>query len=230
MNMNRTTLRHVLAASLVAGALFAAASPAGEPKELMNSVGMKLMRIESGSFLMGQDGPAADYHMTRHAARCDDADWDERPAHRVKIGAPFHMAATEVTLAQYRQFKPQWRTGKGSDDEAVAGVSWSDAMQFCKWLSAKEKRTYRLPTEAEWEYACRAGTTTLFNTGDKLPAGFQKWFGASKHRELYFKDDKLPPEYAADRGKPSLRVAQTPANGWGLFDMHGNLNKIMQYT
>jgi formylglycine-generating enzyme required for sulfatase activity len=192
-------------------------------KDWVNSIGMKLVRIEPGTFRMGQDGPQADYKMWAHPAKCDDADWDERPAHRVTITGPFYMGATEVTLAQYRQFRPDHRKGQGADDEAVTFVSWHDAVKFCEWLSAKERRTYRLPTEAEWEYACRAGTQTLFHTGDSLPAGFHKWFGDIGYRERYFKGPPYPAEYRMAAGRPVLRVAQTPANAWGLFDMHGNV-------
>ncbi len=198
---------------------------AAEPNTLVNSIGMKMVPIPAGSFVMGQDGPAADYRMTKHPEKFNDADWDERPAHKVNISAPFRIGSTEVTLAQYRQFEPGYRVGKGEDDSAVTGISWQEAVSFCEWLSAKEKRTYRLPTEAEWEYACRAGTTTIFNTGDALPAGFQKWFGGAGFRERYFPDGKMPPDYRVEAGKVSLRVAQTPANAWGLFDMHGNVSE-----
>ena len=189
---------------------------------ITNSLGMKLAQIPAGSFLMGQDGPAADYNVKKHAGKFDDADWDERPAHRVTISAPFAIGTTEVTLAQYRQFQPKHSGDRGAADDAVADVSWNDAVKFCEWLSAKEKRTYRLPTEAEWEYACRAGTTTLFHTGDALPAGFHKWFADIGLRDRFFPDGKLPPEFRVD-AKSSVRVAQTPANAWGLFDMHGNV-------
>ncbi len=190
---------------------------------LTNSLAMVLVSIAPGSFVMGQDGPAADYQMTKHAAKCDDADWDERPAHRVTITREFFMGATEVTLGQYRKFKPDFRADGGADDEAVTGVTWSDAVKFCEWLSAQEGKTYRLPTEAEWEWACRAGTTTPYNTGERLPDGFQKWFGGLGRGDRYFTDGKLPRDYQHMKGKPAPRVAQTPANALGLFDMHGNV-------
>ena len=197
-----------LAVLIAMGGLAMTAHAAGS-KETVNSIGMRLVRIEPGTFHMGQDGPAADYRMDKHPGKFDDADWDERSAHRVTISAPFFMGATEVTLAQYRQFRPDHRKGQGADDEAVTFVSWHDAVEFCEWLSAKEGRTYRLPTEAEWEYACRAGTQTLFNTGDSLPAGFHKWFGDVGFRERYFKDGRYPAEYRVASGRPVLRVAQT---------------------
>ncbi len=191
---------------------------------ITNSLGMKLAPVSPGSFTMGQDGPAADYKVKDHAAKFDDADWDERPAHKVTVSAAFHIAATEVTLGQYRQFDPK-NGGKGADDEAVTGVTWNDAVSFCEWLSKKEQRTYRLPTEAEWEYACRAGTTTLFHTGDALPAGFHQWPPDIGLRDRFFPDGKLPPEFRPKTARLTLRVAQTPANAWGLFDMHGNVSE-----
>jgi sulfatase modifying factor 1 len=197
-------------------------SPAAEaPRELTNSIGIKLVAIAPGHFVMGQDGPLADHRMTKHPGKYDDADWDERPAHPVTIKTAFSIGTTEVTLAQYRHFQPAYRAGKGADDEAVTGVTWEDAVKFCQWLSMKEGRPYRLPTEAEWEYACRAGTTTLFNVGDQLPDGFQKWFGDAVTRERYFKKH-MTPEYRVEETR-SLKVAQMPPNAWGLFDLHGNV-------
>ncbi|MGC9523445.1 MAG: SUMF1/EgtB/PvdO family nonheme iron enzyme [Anaerolineae bacterium] len=152
------------------------------------------MRIEPGSFQMGS------------AAN----DYDERPVHEVTLSSPFLMAATPVTNAQYERFDPSHRRLRGKrglstgDDEAVIFVSWHDAVAFCEWLSAREGRPYRLPTEAEWEYACRAGTSTPYSTGDTLPAVY--------HRAQGFSWDPEPVD---------LTVGRTPANAWGLHDMHG---------
>ena len=189
---------------------------------ITNSIGMKLVPIAPGSFTMGQDGPAADYKVKEHPAKYDDADWDEKPAHRVRITQPFHMATTEITLGQFRQYKPAFRGSEGNADDAVNGISWDQAMAFCQWLSVKEGKTYRLPTEAEWEYACRAGTTTLFHVGDTLPVGFQLWSDQGGFRERFFQDTPLPKEYRS-ASKRDLRVAQSAPNAWGLHDMHGNL-------
>ncbi len=194
---------------------------ANEP--ITNSIGMKLVRIEPGSFLMGQDGPAADYKMSVHPTKDDAADVDEKPVHRVTLSTAFQIGMTEVTLGQYRQFKPDFHGNKGGADEAVMDVSWNDAVAFCEWLSVKEHQPYRLPTEAEWEYACRAGTTTVFNLGDHLPDGFQKWRFNDGRIPRYFKDNQLSHEYRDWPKKNPLQVAQTPANAWGLFDMHGNV-------
>jgi len=93
-------------------------------------------------------------------------------------------------------------------------VSWHDAVRFCQWLAKKEGLPYRLPTEAEWEYACRAGTTTCYHTGDTLPQALRKnpresWYPDPRRRQR--QGDVVP-----------LVVGQTPANAWGLRDMHGN--------
>ncbi len=206
---------------LFATALFAS-SLLAEP--LTNSIGMKLVPIAPGRFTMGQDGPAADYNVKKHAAKFDDADWDEKPAHRVAISASFAISATEVTQEQYRKFQPNHAAGRGADDDAAMGMTWNEAVKFCEWLSEKESKTYRLPTEAEWEYACRAGTTTLFHTGDALPVGFHQWPEDIGLRERFFPTG-LPPDYRATSEKLTLRVAQLPANAWGLYDMHGNVSE-----
>jgi formylglycine-generating enzyme required for sulfatase activity len=172
------------------------------PGGFVNSVGMKLVRIEPGEFVMGQ-GEAP----PRMQEEWLERDWDESPAHRVKITRTFHLGAREVTNAQYERFDPGHRSlrGKAADDDPVVLVTWPRAMDFCGWLSEKEGKPYRLPTEAEWEYACRAGTTTRFNTGDTITPA-QANFGIS-------------PE-----GRPcrTVPVGRYPPNAWGLHDMHGN--------
>jgi formylglycine-generating enzyme required for sulfatase activity len=109
---------------------------------ITNSVGMKLVPIAAGEFVMGSDQKPAN--------------WDEKPRHRVGITVPFYMAETEVTAEQFRQFKPDAVLNDAYAPYA-AGMSWNDAVAYCAWLSARENRHYRLPTEAEWEYVCRAG-------------------------------------------------------------------------
>lgn len=214
----------VVGVSDAAAAQTVGLASAVEGRAITNSVGMKLVRIDPGTFTMGQDGPGVrDYKMETHPAEFDRADWDEKPAHPVTITRSFHLAATEVTVGQYRHFDPGFRLGKSAPDEAVSGISWTKAVEFCAWLTAREGRTYRLPTEAEWEYACRAGSSTLFSMGDVLPDGYLKWFGNREWRELYFPKGKLSPEYAWSEGPVTLRVAQKAANAWGLYDMHGNV-------
>jgi len=158
-----------------------------------------------------------------------NGDFDEQPVHEVQITRPFYMGAYEVTNAQYEQFDPEHRKLRGKldfskeDDEAVVFVNWYDAMRFCEWLSEKEGLPYRLPTEAEWEYVCRAGTTTHFHTGDILPEVFHKnGSGVALSRQSWFPD---PARGTEDEEVVPLTVGQTPPNAWGLYDMHGNVEE-----
>lgn len=182
-----------------------------------NSLGMKLVRIEPGSSIMGSD----------------EGDWDERPVHDVTITRPFYMAATEVSNEQYEQFDPGHRKYRGlrgvsrADDESVTYVSWNDAVAFCKWLSEKEGKPYRLPTEAEWEYACRGGTTTPYWPGGTLPE--------THHRNQWTETDSKATNVKDMalrklKGKVdvSLRVGVMPPNPWGLCEMHGNVEEWVQ--
>ena len=128
--------------------------------------------------------------------------------------ASFRMSPTEITNAQYEAFDPSHKAYRGykgfskADDEAVIMVSWEEADAYCAWLSRKTGRTFRLPTEAEWEYACRAGSSTKYNTGDTFPE--DQWKVQENTR------DKVP---------VSLQVAQFAPNAWGLYDMHGNVEE-----
>jgi len=219
-------------------------APAGSgriaPADVMtNSIGMKLVLVPPGEFMMGSPDD-------------EELRGDDECQHRVRIAGPFWLGVHEVTVAQFRRFvkeagyttDPEKRTqvlaeqlgGSGEpakfgvrtwrepgfsqgDDHPVVAVSWQDAVQFCAWLSRQESRTYRLPTEAEWEYACRAGTTTPFSSG-------------SETRSL---------KSSANVGGASLARATTSYvcwdDGWeftspvgsfqpnllGLYDMHGNV-------
>lgn len=161
---------------------------------------IRMVDIPAGSFYMGGEGTGEDY--------------DELPIHKVNITHPFKMSMTEITNAQFEAFRPEHKALRGKnglsleDDEAVVYVSYADAVAFCEWLSRKEGKHYRLPTEAEWEYACRAGTYYLYNTGDGLP-------------EAYRKNQQT----ARDLKPVSLKVGQTPPNAFGLCDMHGNVEE-----
>jgi hypothetical protein len=125
-----------------------------EAKEYTNSLGMKMLRIEPGSFEMGGE-LNRDY-------------WDEQPSHKVTISNGFYISELEITAKQFRQFKEEF-VGTEELLPYTAGVSWYEAVAFCEWLSKKEDKTYRLPTEAEWEYTCRAGTTTPYWSGNHQP-------------------------------------------------------------
>ncbi len=132
-----------------------------------NSLGMKLIPIKSGHFIMGSGTNG--FELAPKTPESKDApSWDEQPQHGVHITKSFFMSEQPVTTEQFRQFKPGFVSAGGFGVYAT-GVSWTDAVKFCEWLGKKEGVLYRLPTEAEWEYACRAGTTSLFWSGDKPP-------------------------------------------------------------
>jgi formylglycine-generating enzyme required for sulfatase activity len=175
---------------LTAVSLATAAEPnPGTAKQITNSIGMKLTLIPSGEFMMGSKESAeetAAFFRKTYAEDAKPADFfmDEHPQHRVRITKPFYLGTYHVTRGQFRQFvastayktdfenadenylefngKDSWRNAgfEQTDEHPVVNVSWNDAVAFCKWLSKKESKTYRLPTEAEWEYSCRAGMTT----------------------------------------------------------------------
>ena len=150
-----------------------------------NTIGMTFRRIDPGSFTMGFGmNPCPDEMIsTKRKNNVEIQEWrrnghyDEHPNHKVTIGNTFYMAEKHVTNAQYEQFDPGHCLLRGAggysteDDDPVIMVSWYDAVNFCQWLAEKEGLPYGLPTEAQWEYAARAGTTTHFNTGDSLPSG-----------------------------------------------------------
>ncbi|MHC4574695.1 MAG: SUMF1/EgtB/PvdO family nonheme iron enzyme [Planctomycetota bacterium] len=188
---------------LVCGRAFSKELP--REKVYVNSIRMKLVRVEQGTFQMGIGDTPLPAELTTDRSLQPAGDFDEQPNHIVRISRPFYMGAYEVTDFQYELFRPEHRKlrrggDSGRDDEAVVNVNWYDAQAFCQWLSDKEDLPYRLPTEAEWEYACRAKTTTHFSTGDMLAEEFAKESG-------------------------SVKVGQTPPNPWGVYDMHGNVEE-----
>lgn len=197
-----------------------------------NSLGMKLVLIPPGEFEMGStDEQIAAAKTAAEAAKVGPEvkqriDKSERPMHRVVLSQPFFLGATEVTVGQFRQFvedignvggfepkadKPtdvtlNWRTPgyEVTEDLPVTHVSWTEAVAFCQWLSKRERMKYRLPTEAEWEYACRAGTKSQYSFGDEA---------------------SLLPQYAwylSYSGNGPAPTATKATNPFGLFDMHGN--------
>jgi len=140
----------------------------------------------------------------------------EGPRHKVKITRPFQMGAVPVTNAQYAAFDPkhEWRQWQGVSEEElrhhpVVNVTWYQAVMFCRWLSTCFEWAHgcRLPTEAEWEYACRAGTATPYWSGDEESdlARVGWYFGNSANR--------------------THRVGEKAVNPWGLYDVHGNASE-----
>jgi formylglycine-generating enzyme required for sulfatase activity len=167
-------------------------SPPG-PEVLENSIGIRLRLLPAGTFTMGRPG----------------GDTDETP-YQVTLTKPFYMGVHEVTNAQWKRVMGSVRSTWKGDDHPVEQVSWQDAGEFCRKLSALPEersagRVYRLPTEAEWEYACRAGTNTNYSFGDDTSRlGEHGW-------------------HDGNAGSQTRPVGQKKANAWGLHDMHGNV-------
>lgn len=174
------------------------ASSTEPEKEIVNSIQMKLVLIPAGEFTMGSPQSEA------------GRETNEGPQHRVKFSKPIYMGAYEVTQDEYVKVMEKNPSGFKEDlRHPVENVAWSDAVAFCTKLTERPEekkagRSYRLPTDAEWEYACRAGTKTAFHYGDSLSVD-QANFGGGK------------------RGDRTSRVGSYPKNAWGLYDMHGNV-------
>jgi len=171
-------------------------------KEITNSIGLKLVRIPPGKFLMG--------------ARDDErqAGSDEKPRHEVEITRAFYLGMYEVTQEEYQKVMGQNPSRYQGKRFPVESVTWNDCVAFCARLSAlpeekKAGRAYRLPTEAEWEYACRGGAkdSKIYWWGDE-----PKTSEANFNRAL---------------GRPTTVGSYKP-NGFGLFDMHGNVYEWCQ--
>jgi formylglycine-generating enzyme required for sulfatase activity len=182
---------------------------------------MKMVLIPAGEFLMGSPESEKDRYE------------DEGPQHRVRITKSFYFGQYPVTLGQFLTFyhdanyklemerdrkgdygyddgkeseKRPWAPGfENGMDHPVLWVSWNDAVAFCEWLSKKEGKEYRLPTEAQWEYACRAGSTTRYYFGDS---------------ESELSDYAW---YHANAGSKTHPVGEKKPNAWGLYDMQGNV-------
>jgi formylglycine-generating enzyme required for sulfatase activity len=166
------------------------------PHTWRNSIGMEFVLIPVGEFLMGSN----------------ERDDDEKPRHRVRISQPFYLGTYEVTQGQWQAVmgdNPSYF--KGEPSLPVESVSWEDVQEFIRRLQAKERGTrYRLPTEAEWEYAARAGTTTAYSFGDDTrQVGDYAW-------------------YKLNAGGTTHPVGQKHPNAWGLYDMAGNVSEWIQ--
>ena len=232
-----------------------------------NSLGMALVRIPAGEFLMGsEETPDA---LARAYPQLPPERFtqlgDEAPVHRVRIRKSFWLGRTEVTVGQFRRFleasgyQPEsiadgtggygWRAdydpassprgdafeGRDpryswrnpgfaqTDEHPVTNVSWHDAQALAAWLTRTEGRRYRLPTEAEWEYACRAGTRSRYASGDD-PQGLLRIANVfDADSAVYWprwQDMALP---GHDGFAFTAPVGSFAPNAWGLYDMHGNV-------
>jgi formylglycine-generating enzyme required for sulfatase activity len=204
----------------------------GKPLEIENSIGMKFSFIPPGEFMMGSTEEEVE-QLLKEAKERQEPQWyidripSESPRHRVRITGPFYLGLHEVTQAEYQQVmgvNPSAFSAEGKEAGKEAGkvagldtsrhpvemVSWDEANAFRERLSAMpEERTsgrvYVLPTEAQWEYACRAGTTRKWSCGDD---------------EVVLRDHAW---YSRNSGRRTHGVGEWKPNAFGLFDMHGNV-------
>jgi formylglycine-generating enzyme required for sulfatase activity len=183
--------------------------PGGQP------VALKLVKIPAGEFVLGNPRGTP----------------DERQTAWVRISKPYWMTATEITNSAYRLFDPVRLADRairdpdtGRPDRPVVRVSWQETQEFCRWLSQKTGREFRLPSEAQWEWAARCGSATPF------------WFGAtaadySPHANLADRalGQPLPHDPRFDDGAAGAAdVGRYQPNPWGLYDMHGNVAEWTQ--
>ena len=168
--------------------------------DIGRGVTLKLVLVPAGEFMMGSPETATCHYD------------DEGPRRRVTISQPFYMGVYEVTQAQWRgvmgsePWKGKRRTKPG-DNIAASYLNWNDASRFCAMLSKKTDRTVALPTEAQWEYACRAGRSTDPFADDASKLGDYAWYKPN----------------AYDTGKYVHAVGQKKPNAFGLYDMRGNV-------
>jgi formylglycine-generating enzyme required for sulfatase activity len=215
-------LNLVLALMILSGGCYRATAPTAEqngaaskfdvPARITNSIGMDLVLIPPGSFMMGSSVSA---EQTAQMADGAHAAWFEceHPQHPVRLTRPFYMGVYEVTQAQYLQVIGRNPCRFLNPQNPMENVSWESAQEFCQTLSSLPEeqaagRVYRLPTEAEWEYACRAGSKSVYSFGDdpKSLADYA-WFVENASDETHVVGGKTP-------------------NAWGLHDMYGNVAEL----
>jgi formylglycine-generating enzyme required for sulfatase activity len=172
------------------------ASPTPFTEKLANGIRLEMVSLPAGKFLMGSS--ESNY---------------EKPPHQVKVNS-FAIGKYPITQAQYQAVMGNNPSRfKNNPQNPVEKVSWNDAQAFCQKLSQITGKTYRLPTEAEWEYACRAGTTTRYYFGDNAnQLGDYAWYSVNSHAW-----------YDGNLGQKTHPVGQKKPNGWGLYDMSGNV-------
>ena len=176
-------------------------------EDLGNGVTLEMAEIPGGEFLMGSPED--------EKGRNDN----ENPQHKVNI-KPFFMGKFAVTQAQYQEIMGKNPSNYEGNKHPVDNLFWDDANKFCQKLTEKTGRTYRLPSEAEWEYACRAGTTTPFHFGETITTDLANFNGNRSYA------DAPKGEYR----EQTTEVGNFPPNAFGLYDMHGNLWEWCQDT
>jgi formylglycine-generating enzyme required for sulfatase activity len=186
-------------------------------EDLGNGIQLEMVMIPSGSFIMG-------------SPETEEGSTDERPQHQVTIKA-FCLGKYQVTQAQWKavaafpqvnkELKLDPSRFKG-DNRPVEQVSWEDAVEFCDRLSRHTKRQYRLPSEAEWEYACRAGTTTPFHFGETITTNLANYQGTDNEEYKWSGSYGSGPK-GVYREETTAVGSFGVANNFGLYDMHGNV-------
>ena len=187
-------------------------------EDLGNGIQLEMVMIPNGTFIMGSPE-------TEEGSRDN-----ERPQHQVTIKA-FCLGKYQVTQAQWkavaafpqlnRELKPDPSNFKGAN-RPVEQVSWEDAVEFCDRLSRHTKRQYRLPSEAEWEYACRAGTTTPFHFGQTITTDLANYQGTDNEEYKWSGSYGSGPK-GVYREETTAVGSFGVANNFGLYDMHGNV-------
>ena len=176
-------------------------------EDLGKGINLDMVYIQGGTFMMGSP------HGEGYS--------DEKPQHRVTVPS-FFMAKYPVTQAQWKavasernlELNPSEFKG---DNRPVEMVNWYDAVEFCHRLSKLTGREYTLPSEAKWEYSCRAGTTTAFNCGETITTDLANYDGTDEYYGSYADEPK------GEYREGTTPVGSFPANDWGLYDMHGNV-------
>jgi formylglycine-generating enzyme required for sulfatase activity len=216
-------MRHMLFVATWIALCSAHAPPGTNAQELENSIGLKMIEIPAGSFMMGGVG---------------------YPAREVAVANPFYIGIFEVTNAQWRLVMGDCPSHWKDDDRPVENVTWEDAVRFCVCLSGLREerragRVYRLPTDVEWEYACRAGSKTLYSFGDDdLDLTLYAWFGnnsgarpidaeavhANSYDGFRFESDKYFARLSVINCSTHSVGTKRP-NAWGLYDTHGNVQE-----
>jgi len=175
---------------VVAGFLLWVTAPRDTAKIVKSRIGMEFVSLSAGSFIMGSETGKP----------------DERPVHRVNMSSGFLMGRYEVTQGEWKTVMGREHAGFKGDSFPVQFVTWKDTQDFIARLNeSNDGYTYRLPTEAEWEYACRAGTTTDY--ADELQ--WLAWYRGNS-------DQRVHP------------VGHLHPNAWGVYDMHGNVTEFVQ--
>jgi len=221
LRLQKTMLRYTLLC--LAGCLFSINSfptARASEKTISNPVGMEFIRVNAGSFMMGSP----------ETEPFRDAD---EILHKVTIKKPFYLQSAEVTVKQWRAVmgKKIFGRKRGEENAPVVRVSYYDCQNFIQKLRRLDNKKYRLPTEAEWEYACRAGTTTAYSWGNKITCSQAMYSNNTKRNSdctLFYESMKLKLNQAAP-------VKSFAPNAWGFYDMHGNVwewcsDEYMSYT